>query len=309
MSRVPRLQRVTLSPVLVLLALATFAGEAAADGGIFVGTTPCDAPVRVFLGVKANEKCELVRWDLSLALRVPPRTTGPNLYATVEYGVSGKRLKQLKREGLWEAGVGTPEHPDANVYELTRGKSKLALWKVTDETVHLLDAKRNLLVGNSGWGYALSIAVAERPLASNAAAPEMSYPLVPLASGPKVFGVFEGRTPCALAQVLDIEVPPGCEKLKWRLTLFRDANGKEPTTYRLEGALFPNGPRAGAVSPLQGTPFDANAKVIRLEPPEGAQPVHLMRGDDNVLFFLDRMGRIGLGNRDYNYVLNRRRGA
>jgi hypothetical protein len=33
-----------------------------------------------------------------------------------------------------------------------------------------------------------------------------------------------------------------------------------------------------------------------------------MRGDENVLFFLDNGGKLGLGNRDFNYVLNRRSG-
>ena len=292
----------------VALALACFAipaSEALADGGIFVGSTPCDAPVRTFLGIGPKEKCELIRWDLWLALRVN-RTTGPNLVASVEYGLAGKPLKKLKREGLWEKGVGTPEHPDAIVYELSRGKAKLALWKVTDETVYLLDAQRKLLAGNSGWSYALSIALAERPRPGEPAAPEMSYSLLPLAAGPEVYGVFEGRTPCALAQVIGIKVDDACIKLKWRITLFQDAGTHAATSYRVEGSLFPQGARTGVVTALPGTPFDANARVLRLEPPEGAQPIYLMRGDENVVFFLDQAGRIGLGNRDFSYALSRR---
>lgn len=290
---------------LAVACLAIPAGEVFADGGIFVGSTPCDAPVRTFLGIGEKEKCELIRWDLSLMLRVN-RTTGPNLIASVEYGLAGKPLTKLKREGLWVKGVGTPEHPDAVVYELSHGKAKLALWKVTDETVYFTDAKRNLLVGNSGWSYALSIALAEKPRASEAAAPEMSYSLLPLATGPEVYGVFEGRTPCALAQVIGIKVDNACIKLKWRITLFQDAVTHAATSYRVEGSLFPQGARAGAVTALPGTPFDANAKVLRLEPPQGAQPIYLMRGDENVVFFLDQAGRIGLGNRDFSYALSRR---
>jgi hypothetical protein len=227
----------------------------------------------------------------------------------VEYGLAGKPLKKLKREGLWEKGVGTPEHPDAIVYELSRGKTKLALWKVNDETVHLLDAQRKLLVGNSGWSYALSIALAGKPRASEAAPPEMSYSLMPLATGREVYGVFEGRTPCAQAQVIGIKVDDGCMKLKWRITLFQDASTHAATSYRAEGSLFPQGARTGLVTALPGTPFDANARVLRLEPPQGAQPIYLMRGDENVLFFLDQAGRIGLGNQDFNYAISRRQEA
>jgi hypothetical protein len=38
-----------------------------------------------------------------------------------------------------------------------------------------------------------------------------------------------------------------------------------------------------------------------------AEPVYLLRADDDVLLFLDSAGKLGLGNRDFNYVLNRRK--
>jgi hypothetical protein len=291
--------------VLPLLVLFAFAQHARADGGIFVGTTPCGAPVRSFLGIPASDKCDTVRWDLSLALRVN-RTTGPNLSATAEYGAAGKPLKKLKREGLWTVGVGTPEHSDARVYELKRGKAKLALWRVTDETVHLLNAKRELLVGNGRSGYALSIALADQPPANPRIPLELRYKPVQPASGPSVYGVFEGTTPCALAQFIGIPVPGACGSISWRLTLFQDSATHLTTRYRLESGLFPTASREGAVTSLPGTPFDASAKVLRLEAPADAQPVYLMLGDDNVLFFLDQAGKLGLGNRDNNYTLNRR---
>ena len=54
------------------------------------------------------------------------------------------------------------------------------------------------------------------------------------------------------------------------------------------------------------TPFDANARVLRLDPPEGAQPIYLMRGDENAVFFIDQVGKLGIGNRDFNYTRSRR---
>jgi hypothetical protein len=289
-----------------LAALAALSSQAFAEGGIFVGSTPCDAPVRRFLGIPARDKCDVIRWDLLLALDA--KTVKPSrAVASIEYGVSGQRLKKLKREGSWSLAVGTDEHSDAVVYELTRGKAKLGVWKITDDVVHLLDAKRRLLAGNGGWGYSLSHALAEKPQADTGPIPEMSYKLEPLATGPKVYGVFEGRTPCELSQVLGIQVPAHCEKIKWRLTLFQDAGTRTPTNYRLEGGLFADGARKGSITTLPGTPFDATAKVLRLEAPEGQQPVFIMRGDDNVLFFLDSTGKLALGNRDFGYALNRLR--
>jgi hypothetical protein len=284
-------------------------------GGIFIGSTPCGAQVLRFLGIPQPAKCDFVRWELSLAVDAKNEAPGPAV-ATVEYGVYGQPLTKLKRELSWAAVNGTAERTDAQVVELKRGKATLKLWRVGDETLHFLDSKDRLLVGNSGYSYALSFALTAKADASADAAPDLSYKLLPLASGANVYGVFEGRTPCEIAKVVNIATPAGCFKLKWRLTLFQDPKTKTPASYRLEGSLFPKGPREGALSPLSGTPFDAAAQAVRLELPDAerstyvkgksAEPIHLMRGDENVLFFLDNGGKLGLGNRDFNYVLNRR---
>lgn len=299
---------------LLLVALCC-AQLARADGGIFIGSTPCGAQVLRFLGVAPPPKCEFVRWELSLAIDAKNDAPGPAV-AQVEYGVYGQPLTRLKRDLSWAAVNGTAERKDAQVVELKRGSASLKLWRVNDETLHFLDAKNQLLVGDGGYGYALSFAVAKQPEPSRADAPDSTYKLLPLASGANVYGIFEGRTPCEIAKVVNIATPAGCFKLKWRLTLFQDPKTRSPASYRLEGSLFPAGAREGALTPLSGTPFDAAAQVVRLDLPEAqrasyvrgksAEPIHLMRGDENVLFFLDNGGKLGLGNRDFNYVLNRR---
>lgn len=309
------MRRTTLSG-LTLLALVC-ASHAYAEGGIFIGSTPCGAQVARFLGIAQGQKCEVVRWELSLAVDAKNEQPGPAV-AQVEYGVEGQPLTKLKRELTWVASNGTAERTDAQVVELKRGKTSLMLWRVSDETLHFLDAHKQLLVGNGGYSYALSFAVTPKPEPMAAPAPDFTYKLLPLASGANVYGVFEGRTPCEIGKLLNIKTPPGCFKLKWRLTLFQDPQTNAPASYRLEGSLFPKGPREGALTPLSGTPFDAAAQVVRLELPEAeragyvrgksAEPIHLMRGDENVLFFLDNGGKLGLGNRDFNYVLNRRPG-
>jgi hypothetical protein len=299
---------------LILLAMAC-ASVAHADGGIFVGSTPCGAHVVRFLGIPAQAKCDVVRWELSLAVDAKSETPGPAT-AQVEYGIDGQPLTKLRRDLAWAAVNGTAERKDAQVVELKRGSASVKLWRVSDETLHFLDAKGQLLVGNGGRGYALSLAGARKPDPPAAAAPDIPYKLLPVTSGANVYGVFEGRTPCEIAKVVNIATPAGCFKLTWRLTLFQDPKTKAPASYRLEGSLFPDGPREGALTPLSGTPFDAAAQVVRLELPDAdragfirgksAEPIHLMRGDENVLFFLDNGGKLGLGNRDFNYVLNRR---
>jgi hypothetical protein len=300
-----RKRRTSLRLSFAVLALAAIAGDVAAEGGAFVGSTPCNAPVRSFLGIGSREKCEVIRWDLRLG--VDERTAAPTRFqASFEYG-TGKALKKLQRDGSWGLGVGTPEHPDASVYELKRGKTTLNLWKVTDDLVHLLTSRRNLMVGNGGYSYTLNPALADP--SPGGALPEMSYKLLPLASGAKVFGVFEGRTPCEFFREFEPNLDPACLKVKWRLTLFRGAKRTDIANYRVEGGLFPGGAREGTVTVLPGTPFDANARVLRLDAAEPAKPLFLMMGDDNVLLFLDSAGKPGLGNRDFSYTLNRRTGS
>ncbi len=301
-----RKRRTSLRLAFTVLALAAIAGDAAAEGGAFVGSTPCNTSLRTFLGIGAREGCEFIRWNLRLG--VDEKTAAPTRFqASVEYG-TGKTLKKLQREGSWGLAVGTPEHPDANVYELKRGRNTLNLWKVTDDLVHLLTPRRNLMVGNGGYSYTLNPALAD-PSPTGAPIPEMSYKLLPLASGAKVFGVFEGRTPCEFFRELQPQLAPGCLKIKWRLTLWHGATRRAITNYRVEGALFPDGAREGSVTALPGTPFDANARVLRLDAGAPAQPLFLMMGDDNVLLFLDSAGKPGLGNRDFSYTLNRRTGS
>jgi hypothetical protein len=304
----------TLLPLLLAASAVAQVPTPAAEGGVFIGSTPCGPALVRFLGLPA-QKCDVIRWELTLALDGKTETPGPAI-ANVEWGVDGRPLKKLQRTLAWEKVNGTAERKDAAAVELQRGQAKLRLWRVNDETLYFLDSRNALLVGNGGFSYALSFALAQQPEAPKAPPPDVTYKLLPLATGAKVYGVFEGRTPCDIAKVINVAAPAGCIKLKWRLTLFQDPKTKAPVSYRLEGSLFPAGAREGALTPLDGTPFDAAAKVIRLELPDAeriddargksAQPIHLMRGDENVLFFLDGGGKLGLGNRDFNYVLNRR---
>jgi hypothetical protein len=296
--------RRALSFAALTILLSSWAAPSWAEGGVFTGTTPCDPAVKRFLLIPSAEKCERVRWNLTLAL--DEKTSKPSTaIASVEYGLRGKALKKLKREGTWSLGVGAGDHTDAAVYELKRGKATIALWKITDDVVYLLDANRKLMSGNARYGYSLSHPGTEVQTDPVEAAPEGTATYQSPAAGANVFGMFEGRTPCAGAALLGVESPAGCVNIPWRVTLFRNPGTRKLTNYRLEGALFPKGAREGAVTALPGTPFDATAEVYRLETTETNQAVYLMRGDDNVLFLLDSGGKLLLGDRDNGYALNR----
>lgn len=89
--------------------------------------------------------------------------------------------------------------------------------------MHVLSAARTLMIGNGGYSYTLnrkdhSEQRIDRKLARTV--PDRSYQISPLESGPKVFGVFEGRSPCqGIARELKISVHAACQKAKWRRTV------------------------------------------------------------------------------------------
>lgn len=155
------------------------------------------------------------------------------------------------------------------------------------------------MTGNGGWSYTLNRRErAEERVDARLAQrqPDMSYPILPLATGPAVFGVFEGRTPCqGIARQLEITVPRECTKAKWRVTLYKDVETQTPTTYKVEGGLFQRGAQEGRWNILREDLYVLDGSL------------RLLKGDDNVLFMLDRSFRPLVGHEDFSYTLDRRR--
>lgn len=126
----------------------------------------------------------------------------------------------------------------------------------------------------------------------------------------KLYGVFDGRTPCnILSTYLNEPSRQECFKIKWRLTLFVDSISGNPTRYELIGLTYKREkPRVGNWQILTGTNADADAIVFELIE-TGRPPLLLQKGDDNILFFLDKDRKLLVGNRDFSYTLNRKPGT
>ncbi|GAA4445342.1 hypothetical protein GCM10023091_36900 [Ravibacter arvi] len=125
-------------------------------------------------------------------------------------------------------------------------------------------------------------------------------------TGPTVAGVFDGRTPCQeIAQALNRPVSSDCFKLKWRLVLYQHPQTRTHTTYRLEGTLYRQRVREGSWTQKTGTKTDSTATVYQLDLNDPNQSVYLMKGDENVLFFLGKDRDLLIGNADFGYTLNR----
>ena len=217
---------------------------------------------------------------------------------------------EVTSRGTWELLKSTYTWPGAAVYQLRSENRSLSFVKVGENLLHMLNIDGTLAVGDGGWSFKLNRADrAEKPVEPSlaASAPDMSYKISPMAEGPSVFGVFEGRSPChGIAREIKIPRHDGCMKVKWRVTLLQDGQTLTPTTYKVEGTLHRRGAREGNWSIVRGTRSDPNATVYRLEPTDAEGSLLLWKADDNVLFFLDQGREPMVGHVDFSYTLNRR---
>jgi hypothetical protein len=266
----------------------------------FVGTTPCDAHARRFVGIAANTPCERITWQLTLSVAPSTYTMTAAFGMQVVAGpglVNGGTTARLR--GSWSTRRGSQTDPDAVVYRLTDESSgqSVAFVKVGNNLLHFLNDDQGLAVGNAGWSYTLSRTAVRRNDVT-------SHWVADTPAGRKVAGVFEGRTPCQeVARALGASPADDCVKLKWRLTLLQDPASGAPTTYKLEGTLYRSRPLTGTWTMLKDA--GADRVVYRLELEKPATFLSFVHADDNILFFVDASGRYLVGNDAFSYTLNR----
>jgi hypothetical protein len=192
-----------------------------------------------------------------------------------------------------------------NIYELKNEKTstKISLIKLNDNLFHLLTPDDKLMVGNGGWSYTLNRK--DSPANSSRVFPSRITSL-PDDTAQQV--IFNGRTPCLdFAKQYNLQVGNNCHKLKWKLTLFRDAKTNKPTTYALQTTL--NRPKIteGNWTIIKGIKTNPEAIIYQLDPDKPDESVSFLVGDENVLFFLDKKNQLFTGNGDFSFTLNRRR--
>jgi hypothetical protein len=277
--------------------------SAIAAGILFVGSTPCDAPARQFVGVPAEAQCERITWQLTISESPAPIFRLAAVYGMTAINDPGFAAgsTQVAFDGVWRLTPGTPPVPGAVVYRLTAGEPRRTMdfALLGGDLLHPLAAGA-LMVGNPGWSYTLSRQHEDARPARGPFARLLDGAVWSVENGgavSDVAGVFEGRTACQnLARVLQLQVAASCFKLKWRLTLARG-------TYKLEGTGYRTAPRTGTWG-IRTAPND-NRVVIQLDPGSPGGFLSLLRADDNVLLILDRQGNLLVGDIHFSHTLNR----
>lgn len=132
-------------------------------------------------------------------------------------------------------------------------------------------------------------------------------------AGPdSLVGVYEGRTPCGERFVeFAGGRGGGCERIKWRLSLYRTTANGTPTRYEIVNVVVGGAEnrvrREGRWTVERGTAADSGAVVYRFATDLPVESIALQRADDNILLFLDGQKRLIVGDAALSYTLSRTR--
>ncbi len=261
---------------------------------IFTGSTPADAPVRTFLKIDNRIPIDFIRWQLNL------EPSGKYLI-NINYGEGQPNTLGFKNGGKFAELSGeytTGSANDPKIITLKSSAGSLALVHLNNNLLHLLTSENRLLRGNGGWNYILS---RKDPVDQVSSLPVLNKNVLLQESEM----IFEGRTPCEeLSKDYGItNADRGCFKLKWLLTLRRDKNTRQPSTYTLSRTLERSRLLEGKWRMVTG---ENGAQIIELLSEKGDVSVVLLAADEHVLLFLDKQRRLFNGNKDFSYALNRR---
>src|SRR4030095_7841218 len=183
--------------------------------------------------------------------------------------------------------------------------------KMGENLLHLLDSDRHPMIGNAAWSFTLN-----RTDPVNPPPAKLSKTIVPmqqLATDSPVVGIFEGRTPCnaALRELHRISAG-GCQIIKCQLMLYQDEKTHAPSTFLLHTIYVGAGDDTkysttrkwtivhSIKNNLQETLYQSNQDKSPLS-------ILLLKGGDNILFFLDKDENFLVGNSYTSYTLSRAR--
>lgn len=141
------------------------------------------------------------------------------------------------------------------------------------------------------------------------------------------FIIFAGTTPCGnvIRPIHKINPEPDCPleeckcmMVEWELTLYMDANTKQPTRYTLKGInrytvketnmYSEPGVKSeaeGRWAIVRGTKTNPNAIFYQLNPDKPAMELRFLKLSDSLLHIVDQNEKLMIGNEFFSYTLNR----
>jgi hypothetical protein len=266
----------------------------------FITTTPCHDDLRKIHNIPPAVDCSVINWDLKLA-----EENGIQSFVLKSdwgYYVNNRTLE--KRGAAESTGTWKEQHVD-NIDRITLTSENglsISFRKLDLNHLHALDAKGKLAKGDDGYSFTLNKTKATLLERKNT----ITSTVVP--SGESfIKTIFAGRTPCQdIASQVNIKVDEACFKLKWKLTLFQDSITRLPSSYELSRTYHRSTLLKGNWKIFSATINNRKETLYQLDPDKPEMSVILMKGDDNVLFFLDKNLNLLPGGNEFGYTLNRR---
>lgn len=125
---------------------------------VFVGSSPCGNNIKPLFGIPVDETCDFTKWTITLNPNATfhiSSLSGVSKPNTPDFIGGGKKVEF---DGKWQIQKGTKANENAVVYTLTLDKPnyQLSFVKLDDNLIHLLDANKNLMIGNSGYNFTFS---------------------------------------------------------------------------------------------------------------------------------------------------------
>ena len=286
--------------------------------GIYEATTPCNNSVLSMLQLSPDNKCEMMKWKLTL-FKVAGAQSPSSFELNCTYGMTkqGTRgflngAKTLQLKGNCNSEQGIPENTKAIVYKLAADNNiSLSFFRPDENILHLLAGDKSLVVGSAAWSFTLNRT--EPIYHPGKTFTPVSIPQMKLTSSSTIIGTFEGRAPCTKT-LKDLQgiTSSNCALVKCQLKLLQDSITHVPSRFILNTIYVGFGDdnkysTTGTWKILQGTVADAATIVYELKPEKTnlGSTILLQRADNNILFFLDQNTQLLTGNDYVSYTLNR----
>ena len=273
-----------------LIALVIFCCVFTAQGkSTYVGSTPPDQVVRKFLNISLTDSIDFIRWKLEIGSSAFELECQ---YGLAKAGTPGftKDNNLIVTGQLTKAG---------DYYHLRHNDKQIFLLEINANLLLLLNQQKQMLVGNGGYSYALNNI---DPVKTD------QYKIHAVQSSPSHPLIFEGRTPCQeLSALLGLGKSEACDKLKWYFVFYTDSVTGKPSHYLKAGMGYT---KQNMEKGQWEIITKKNGQIIyKLSPANKTYTLYLLKGDENILFFIDRDGRPLVGNENFSYLLNRKREA
>lgn len=252
----------------------------------YVGSTPAHAIVRNFLQISSTDSIDFIRWKLEISSNT--------FKLQCQYGLAQPGTPGFSNEQRVAFEGSLTEL--ANYYYLTRNGKSISIFKVNGNILHFLDRDNRMLIGNGGYSYALNNT---HPVETKEVTIRTTQRNI------ENLLVFEGRTPCRdLSTLLGLNKSEACNKMKWYLLFYTDAITAKPSYFLMGGSRYRKETMTkGSWKIITGP---NGRTVYQVYTDKWVRSLDLLKGDDNILFFLDSDGQPLVGNEDFSYTLNRR---